>query len=142
MREGDLRTAPASVDVGLAWLRIATSALLFTTNGWPKIVHYASELDRIDDPLGLGRTATLWLALFAEVLCPLAMAAGLATRLATVPIVVLLVVTMLGVHGDWTLEQGQFGWLYLIVYVTLIATGPGRLALDALRAPRPVAVDR
>jgi putative oxidoreductase len=104
--------------------------LLFWTNGWPKIAHYATELHAIDDPIGLGKAITLWLALFAEVLCPAAIALGMLTRLACVPVVVLLLVTMFGVHGDWTLEQGQFGWLYLIVYVALILSGAGRWSVD------------
>src|SRR5882757_1917845 len=96
------------MDVGLLWLRISSSLLLFWTNGWPKIAHYASELQHVDDPIGLGRAPTLWLALFAEVACPLAIAFGLLTRLACLPIVILLLVAMFGVHGDWSLEQGQF----------------------------------
>jgi putative oxidoreductase len=118
-------------DFALLWLRVSTSLLLFWTNGWPKIAHYASELQAIDDPLGLGKSVTLWLALFAEVLCPAAIALGFLTRLACVPVIVLLFVTLLGVHGDWTLAQGQFGWLYLIVHVALLFSGAGAWSIDA-----------
>jgi putative oxidoreductase len=122
------------LDAGLLWLRISTSALLFWTNGWPKIAHYTDELQHIDDPLGLGKGLTLWLALFAEVACPAAVALGWLTRLACLPITLLMLVAMFGVHGDWTLEQGQFGWLYLIVYAAIVLTGPGDYSLDAKRA--------
>ena len=128
-------------DAGLLWLRVTTSLLLFWTNGWPKVVHYASELQHIDDPLGLGKTPTLWLALFSEVACPLAVAVGFLTRLASVPVIVLLLVTMIDVHGDWTLEQGQFGWLYLFIYVGVLVIGPGRYSIDEeLFVPRPAAL--
>jgi putative oxidoreductase len=124
-------------DAGLLWLRVSTSLLLYWTNGWPKIIHYASELQTIDDPIGLGRSVTLWLALFSEVACPLGVALGCLTRLACIPIMILLLVTMTLVHGDWSFEQGQFGWLYLIVYSGILLTGPGRYAIDTLIARVP-----
>jgi hypothetical protein len=37
-------------DIGLLWLRVSTSLLLFLNNGWPKIVGYGQELQHIDDP--------------------------------------------------------------------------------------------
>jgi putative oxidoreductase len=122
---------PLALDLGLLQLRISASLLLFWTNGWPKILHYSQELQHIDDPLGLGRGLTLWLALLAEVACPAAVALGLCTRLATLPILVLLAVAMLLVHADWDWGQGQFGWLYLTVFLGLLLSGPGRWSLDA-----------
>lgn len=113
-------------DAGLLWLRVSASLLLFLSNGWPKIVGYRQELQRIEDPFGIGRKPTLWIALLAEVACPLAIALGWQTRLACLPIVVLMLVAIVGVHRDWTLEQGQFAWLYLIVFSTLMLTGPGQ----------------
>ena len=118
------------LDAGLLWLRVSTSVLLFLTNGWPKIVHYSDELTHIDDPLGIGRPLTLWLALGAEVICPALVAAGWLTRLACLPIIVVMVVAMALVHPDWSLGQGQFGWLYLIVYMSIAFMGAGRWSLD------------
>ena len=118
-----------ALDIGLLLLRLTTSALLFWTSGWPKLLHYADELQHIDDPLGLGRAMTLWLALLAEVVCPVAVAAGVFTRAAFIPIVVLLLVALLGVHPGWTWDQGQVGWLYLIVFTSLMLAGPGRLVV-------------
>lgn len=118
-----LRLGP---DIGLLWLRISASVLLFLTNGWPKIVGYEQELLHIDDPWGMGRAPTLWLALLAEVACPAAIALGWLTRLACLPILVLLVVSMVWVHPDWSLGQSQFAWLYFIVFSALMLTGPGR----------------
>ena len=122
-----------SQSFGLLWLRGTAALLLFLNNGWPKITHYGRELSTIDDPLGLGRTLTLWFALFAEVLCPTLIAVGLFTRLACVPVIVLLLVAMVIVHREWTLAQGEFGWLYVIVFVTLAVAGPGRFAIDGRR---------
>ncbi|MDT4885622.1 hypothetical protein FQZ97_1218730 [compost metagenome] len=55
---------------------------------------------------------------------------GLFTRLVCLPIVVLLLVSMLIAHPEWSLAEGQFGWLLLIIFMTLLITGPGQLSLS------------
>jgi len=122
-------------DLGLLLLRLGGAFLLLMVHGLPKLQHYAGELAHIDDPLHLGRTFTLWLALLAEVLCPLAIAAGLLTRLACLPILVLLLVSMLAVHPDWSLADGQFGWLLLVIFASVSVAGPGRYTLLAMLRP-------
>jgi putative oxidoreductase len=73
----------------------------------------------------------LWCALFAEVVCPVFIALGLFTRLAALPVVFLLAVSMVLVHPDWSIEQGQFGWLLVIVFGTIALSGAGRYSVDA-----------
>lgn len=119
-------------DLGLLLLRLGGAYLLLMVHGLPKLQHYAGELAQIDDPLHLGRPLTLWLALLAEVLCPLAIAAGLYTRLACVPVLVLLLVSLLAVHPEWSLAEGQFGWLLLVIFASIGVAGGGRYALAGL----------
>lgn len=121
---------PFTPDAGLLFTRIAGAALLLHVHGVPKIVHYQEELAHIDDPLGIGRGLTLWCALFAEVVCPVLIALGLFTRLAALPVVFLLAVSMVLVHPDWSVAEGQFGWLLVIVFGTVALTGAGRYSLD------------
>lgn len=127
----------ARPDAGLLFLRLTGAAMLLMVHGLPKLQHYADELLHIDDPLHLGRTLTLWLALLAEVLCPLLIAAGILTRLACVPVLVLLLVSMLAVHPDWSIAEGQFGWLLLSIFGTIALTGPGAYAFRAAGRPAP-----
>lgn len=122
---------PGSPDLGLLFARLAGALLLLTVHGLPKLAHWRAELAHIDDPLGLGPQLTLACALVAEIVCPLLIAAGLFTRLACLPVVFLLAVSMVLVHPDWTLEQGQFGWLLIIVFGTLALAGGGRYSADA-----------
>lgn len=126
---------PFLPDAGLLFARVAGALLVLHVHGLPKLLHFADELARIDDPLHLGRTVTLYCALFAEMLCPLLVAAGLLTRLACLPLLFLLGVSMLLVHPDWSIADGQFGWLLIIVFGTIAISGAGRYSLDArLRA--------
>ncbi|MBT2294698.1 DoxX family protein [Pseudomonas fluorescens] len=117
-------------DLGLLFLRLSGGLFLLWVHGLPKLLHYSVELTRIEDPFHLGATPTLMLAIFAEVLCPLLIMAGVFVRLACVPILFLLAVALVVVHPQWTLEEGQFGWLLLIVFTSVLIAGPGRLAMN------------
>ncbi|GGP24402.1 DoxX family protein [Silvimonas amylolytica] len=121
----------SSVNAGLLFLRISASLLLLAVHGWPKFAHYTAQLQEIEDPFSLGRQFSLWFALFVEVICPPAIMLGVLTRLAVLPVVILLLVAMLAVHPDWSLAQGQFGWLLLIAFGSLLIAGPGDWSVDA-----------
>ena len=84
----------------------------------------------IEDPFHLGANVTLCLAIGAEVVCPLLIIAGVWVRLACLPILAVLLVALLVVHPQWSLFEGQFGWLLLILFSSILIAGPGRLALD------------
>lgn len=119
------------LDAGLLFLRLSGAFMLFHVHGWPKIVHYSDELTRIEDPFGMGATFSLVMAIFAEVVCPLLIALGLLTRLACLPIIAVLLVAMLVVHTQWSIAEGQFGWLLLSIFGALAFTGPGNWSLAA-----------
>ncbi len=116
-------------DWALLFLRISASLLLLAVHGLPKLLDLQAELGRIEDPLGLGQGITLGLALFAEVMCPLLIALGLFTRLACLPILAVLGVSLVLVHPEWSLADGQFAWLLAIIFGTLLIGGAGRFAL-------------
>jgi putative oxidoreductase len=95
-------------------------------HGLPKAIHYTSQLEAIEDPLHFGKTLTLGFAIFAEVMCPLLMIAGIATRLAALPIMLVCVIALGLVHREWTLDQGQFAWMLLVMFGTIAIGGAGR----------------
>ncbi|MFB3304987.1 DoxX family protein [Pseudomonas sp. AMR01] len=115
--------------LGLLFLRVSAGGFLLWVHGLPKLLHYGEQLALIEDPFHLGAPVTLMLAIFAEVLCPVLIIAGVLTRLACLPILCVLLVALLVVHPQWSLFEGQFGWLLLIIFTSVLITGPGRLAL-------------
>ncbi len=117
-----------AIDWALLVLRLGGAWLLLQVHGLPKLVHFSRELQVIEDPFGLGAGLTLCLAIAAEVLCPLLIGLGVITRLACLPILVLLLVSLLVVHPQWSLGEGQFGWLLLIIFTTLAISGAGAIA--------------
>lgn len=122
-------TATTAADVALCWLRVTGCLLLLSVHGVPKLMHFQHELGLIEDPFGMGSLLTLSLAVFAEVLCPIFILLGILTRLATLPILFLLAVSVIWVHPEWSLFEAQFAWLLLIVFSTILIAGPGRLAV-------------
>jgi len=118
-----------SRDLGLLFLRVSGGLFLLWVHGLPKLLDFTAQLQLIEDPFHLGSHLTLILAIFAEVLCPLLIVAGLLARLACVPILFVLLVALLVVHPQWSVAEGQFGWLLLILFTTVLIAGPGRLVI-------------
>ncbi|WP_050491863.1 DoxX family protein [Pseudomonas putida] len=127
--------APQSLTLtatGLLFMRVMAALLLLFIHGLPKLLNWSGELQRIEDPFGLGAPLTLGLAVFAEVVCPLLLLLGIAARLACLPVLAVLLVALLVVHPDWTLEQGQFAWLLVALYGGLALTGPGAYSVSGM----------
>ncbi|MGY3323759.1 DoxX family protein [Pseudomonas sp. TE3911] len=116
-------------DLGLLFLRASGALFLLWVHGLPKLLNYSEQLKLIEDPFHLGAHVTLLLAIFAEVLCPLLILVGVLVRLACLPILAVLLIAMVVVHPEWTLFEGQFGWLLLILFTSLLIAGPGRFVL-------------
>ncbi|WP_186307783.1 DoxX family protein [Paraburkholderia sp. BCC1884] len=131
-----MQSRPTLVDIGLLFLRVCASLLVLAVHGLPKLIHYASQAAVIEDPFHLGRGVSMAFAIFAEVICPPLMILGIATRFAALPILVVVVIALAFVHRDWSLEQGQFAWMLLILFGTIAIAGPGRF-----RFGRPAAQD-
>ena len=101
-------------------------------HGLPKAIHYTSEFDAHEDPLHFGKTLTLGFAIFAEVVCPLLKIAGIATRLAALPIMLVSAIALGLVHREWTFDRGQLAWILLIMFGTISIGDAGRYRI-ALR---------
>ncbi|VVM40637.1 hypothetical protein PS662_00267 [Pseudomonas fluorescens] len=117
-------------DFGLFFLRVSAGLFLLWVHGLPKLLDYSAQLQAIEDPFHLGANVTLMLAIFAEVLCPLLIITGVLVRLACLPVLAVLLIALLVVHPQWSLEEGQFGWLLLLLFTSIFIAGPGRLALN------------
>jgi putative oxidoreductase len=122
---------PNAQDIGLLFLRSSGALFLLGVHGLPKLLDYQAQLASIEAPFHLGAQLTLCLSIFAEVVCPLMILIGVLARLACLPILFLLLVALVAVHPEWTVQEGQFGWLLLIIFTSVLIAGPGRLALNS-----------
>lgn len=111
--------------LGLLFMRVAAAVLVMHVHGLPKLLHWSSQVQLIEDPFGLGPTFSLAFAVFAEVFCPVLLILGIYARLACLPMLGVLAVALGVVHAGWTIEEGQFAWLLVILFAGLALTGPG-----------------
>lgn len=126
------RRLPRLEDAGLLVLRIWLGLGMLTLHGTGKLLKLESGNLAFPDPLGLGPAVSLFLAVFAEVLCASFLALGLLTRAAALPLIVTMSVAFFAVHGGALKGEGngELAFVYLAGFVALFFTGPGRYSLD------------
>tara|TARA_R100000935_G_scaffold28407_1_gene48775 strand:- start:859 stop:1272 length:414 start_codon:yes stop_codon:yes gene_type:complete len=117
-------------DYGLLFLRIAIAALMLR-HGIPKLIMlFGSQEISFADPFGIGQTATLTLVVFAEVICSLLIAFGLATRLASVVLLFTMAIAFFVIHAEDPFQTKELAFIYLIIYTFITIVGSGKYALD------------
>ena len=99
-------------------------------HGLPKLRSFESSFHKFPDPIGLGSELSYLLAVFAEVLCSIALILGWYTRLAVIPLMILMVVVITTIHLDDPWNKKEFALMYLIPYLTIFFTGPGKFSLN------------
>ena len=121
---------PLATDLALLLLRLAAGGIMAYRHGWGKLQKMLSGDMGFADPIGVGEEVSLILTVFAEFLCGILVALGLFTRAALVPLIITMLVAVFIIHADDPFSKQEFGILYLIPYITLFLTGPGKLSLD------------
>ena len=119
-----------SGSAGIALLRLTAGLMMLLAHGWPKYDNFLIVSAVFSDPYGLGSHFSLMLAIFAEVFCSLALIAGFATRLALVPLGFTMFTAYFVVHAADPFAMKELSLMYLLVYVVLLITGPGRFSVD------------
>lgn len=139
-----LRSFVLKVASSLDWLPLTlarvTLGWVFVQSGWGKLHNLPKVIDYF---ASLGIPAPGIQAPFAagtELVCGIALLAGLFTRVASVPLVVTMVVAIVTAkRGDVASASDLFGmseYLYVLLLGTLAAFGPGPLSLDRLLVRR------
>lgn len=117
------------LDLGLLVHRVMIG-IFMAVHGWAKIQNFEAYSEKFLDPFGIGPAASLGLAIFAEFGCSILVALGLGTRLACVPLAITMIVAGFIAHGADPWNKKELAFMYLIAYVVLFLTGPGRFSLD------------
>ncbi len=117
-------------------LRLAVAGFMLT-HGYPKLLKLIAWGEiKFGDPIGLGVTLSLILAVFAEFFCSVFIAMGLGTRYATIPLIITMSVAAFVVHASDPFGRKELALLYLLIYLTLFFTGSGKYSLDYLISNR------
>lgn len=121
-----------AANVWLLLLRAGVAGLMLT-HGFPKLQMLLNGGEiQFPDPLGVGSTLSLLLAVFAEAFCAVLLFLGLATRFASAVLAFTMGVAAFIIHAADPLGKKEMAILYLLIFLTLLVFGPGRYSLDNL----------
>ena len=121
---------PISTDLGLLLLRLVSGGIMAYSHGWGKLQKMLGGDMSFADPIGVGEELSLILTVFAEFVCGILLVLGLFTRVALIPLIITMWVAVFMVHAYDPFGEQEFGLLFLIPYLALYFTGPGKLSLD------------
>jgi putative oxidoreductase len=118
------------LDYIILLLRI-TVAVFMITHVIPKMNKLIAGGEiQFPDPLGMGPTVSLVLAIFAELICSILIGFGFLTRLAAIPLIITMVVAAFIVHSGDPFKQKELALMYLVLYIVLLIIGSGKYSGD------------
>lgn len=128
-----LNFLPRSSDLALLLIRVWYGAAMLALHGWGKLVNFSTMAEKFGDPIGVGKTASLVLAIIGEVVCPALIVLGLFTRLSALISGITMFVAFWIVHGHKLSGpgNGELAFLFLGAFVTLFIAGAGKFSVDA-----------
>ena len=100
------------------------------THGLPKLTKLLNGNFAFADPIGIGEVPSLVMAVLTEVLCSLFLILGLASRVVLIPLIFTMAVALFIIHAADPFDVKEHALLFLIPYITLYLTGPGKFSLD------------
>lgn len=120
----------AATDTALLIARVGVAGLMLT-HGLPKLAMlFSGGPVKFPSVMGMSPAISLGLTVFAEVFCSVLLFMGLATRIATIPMIITMLVAAFVVHAADPLAVKEPALQYLLVYLVLLFTGAGKYSLD------------
>ena len=109
--------------------RIIFGSLLLY-HGIQKLGSFSELSSTFPDPLGIGSQLSLSLAIFGELVCSLGFIFGLLYRLAMIPMIFTMGIAFFVFHRQDPFVIKELSFNYLIVFLIMYITGPGKFTLD------------
>ena len=123
------------VNIWLLIARLAVGAFMLT-HGIPKLETLIAGNVQFADPFGIGPTGSLALTVFAEAFCSVLLILGLATRLASIPLIINMLVAIFYALAAQPLGKKELAIFYLVFYIGFCILGGGKYSLDAFISGR------
>ncbi|MEN3322127.1 DoxX family protein [Mariniflexile soesokkakense] len=119
-------------DLGLLILRIGFVSMMLT-HGIPKINSLFESPIKFADPIGLGESTSLILALIGEVVAPILVLIGFKTKIATIPTIITMFVAAFAIHATDPLNVKEKALLFLFGFLVIFFTGAGKYSIDGFK---------
>ena len=118
-----------TISLLLLALRILFGGLLLS-HGIQKWNNYAEMSAVFPDPLGAGSNVSLGLAIFGELACSIGFIFGALYRLAMIPMIFTMCMAFFVIHGSDPFAVKELAFVYLVVFILMYITGPGKFSID------------
>lgn len=105
--------------------------ILFFSHGLDKMINFNELSYTYPSVLGFGSHMTLMVSIFCEFACSLFLIVGLLVRITVIPMIAAMAVAFFDIH-DGMFPAGELSLIYMILFIILYITGPGRYSIDYL----------
>ena len=120
----------ASVFSTLLLLARISIGLMFLNHGMQKWLTFGEMSSNFPDPLHIGSAWSLILIIISEVVCSFFFIFGFLYRIVLLPMIFTMGMAFFVIH-DGSLDGGELSLIYLLIFVFLYLTGPGKFSIDA-----------
>ena len=118
-------------NLALFIFRVSISGFMLFGHGLGKFQKLISGNEiKFLDPFGLGATFSLTMATFAEFFASAFIVLGLFTRFSSLSLIVTMAVAVFIAHADDPFAKQEKALMYLVSYILLFLTGPGKYSLQ------------
>lgn len=123
---------PMSLDLSLLLLRLWLGLSMLLLHGWSKLTGFSALSSKFPDPVGIGSTASLSLAVFAEVGCAALLIVGFLTRFAALSLAITMGVAFFLQHKMQLTgkESGELAFIYMAGFLAILFAGSGKFAFE------------
>lgn len=120
-------------DLALFMLRSVSGGVMLLAHGLPKLYRLFSPGEiNFADPLGIGTIPSLVLVVLSEFFCSILVIVGLFTRASLILLIITMFVAGFIHHAADPFAQKEKALLFLLIYVFLFITGPGKYSLNRI----------
>ena len=127
-----LSTSHLSASVFSTLLLVAriSIGLMFLNHGMQKWLTFGEMSSNFPVPLHIGSAWSLILIIISEVVCSFFFIFGFLYRIVLLPMIFTMGMAFFVIH-DGSLDGGELSLIYLLIFVFLYLTGPGKFSIDA-----------
>jgi putative oxidoreductase len=115
--------------------RILVAVELFRVHGMKKLRGNDGKLEIVPNPLGLPQALNNLVATFSDIMVPALLILGIATRLVILPTIGVTAIGYFVVHRKAPLAIREVPYMYTVILLYLLVTGPGTIAVDHYLLP-------
>ena len=123
--------ADTPVHLALLLLRVVT-CIFMIHHGYTMMNNFSEMQEKFISFIGLSGSISLCLTIFAEFFCSLVLLFGFLSRMVLIQLIITMLVAIIVAHKGVVFGDGEHAALFLLIYIALLITGPGRYSVDSI----------